>query len=89
MSLQGENVIPGNHGKTFSVNIKMEEGMEEVKKNLLNKIKGIREVAFRTDDLPYEMTIHTRTLVHVSDVQDIVKEHGFHAVPKTLFGLEE
>lgn len=88
MGLLSDNVIPGNHGKTFEVNINDIEEFEMVKQALI-KLNGVKKVLFDTETFPHILIIHSSSLVHVKDVQQIVIESGFHAVPKTLFGLNE
>ena len=87
MSLFSENVIPGNHGKVFTVNVEDQKEFETLQEALL-KLDGIKDVMFNNDGYPPELTVHTDKLVKVEDVQAVIKEQGFHAVPKTLFGLE-
>ncbi len=87
MSLFSENVIPGNHGKVFTVNADDQKEFEKIQEALL-QLDGIKDVMFNNEDYPPELTVHTEKLVKVEDVQSIIKEQGFHAVPKTLFGLE-
>ncbi len=88
MSLFSENVIPGNHGKIFTVNIEDQKEFEKIQEALL-KLDGIKDVMFTNEEHPPEITVHTDKLVKVEDVQSVIKEQGFHAVPKSLFGLEE
>lgn len=86
MSLIGENVIPGDHGKMFYVDINDERDFQEVKQKIL-KIEGVKDVLYNTEAYPSKMTIHSLNLVKVKDIQDAVREKGFHAVPAGLFQL--
>lgn len=86
MSLVSENIIPGNHGKIFETNATEHEDLQEIKKALL-KISGIKNVLINEVKFPIQITIHTSTIVEIKDVENAVKETGFHAIPKTLFGL--
>lgn len=86
MSLIGENVIPGDHGRVFYVDINDENEFEEMKQKIL-KIKGVKDVLYHAGVYPREMTIHSLNLVKVKDIQDAVREKGFHAVPAGLFRL--
>jgi len=86
MSLQSENVIPGEHGKTFTVNIDTQEEFEGIKDEVL-KLDGIRDVIFNSDTYPHEVTVHTHKLVLVKDVQIAIRDAGYHAMPKDLYPL--
>lgn len=86
MSLIGENVIPGDHGRTFIIDINEEHDFERVKGKIL-KIHGVKDVIYNQEVFPREMTIHSYNLVKVKDIQDAVRDKGFHAVPAGLFQL--
>lgn len=86
MSLISENVIPGNHGRVFMVDINDRHEFERVKDKIL-KIEGIKDVLYNDQTYPNEMTIHSLTLVKVKDIQDAVRDKGYHAVPAGLFEL--
>lgn len=86
MSLIGDNVIPGDHGRIFYVDINDERDFEEVKDKIL-KIKGVKDVLYNTEAYPREMTIHSLNLVKITEIQDTVRDKGFHAVPAGLFQL--
>ncbi len=86
MSLYSENVIPGNHGKIFETNAETLKDLEEIKEAIL-EIEGIRDVLLNENIFPKEMTIHTKTLVKISEIEKAVRRIGFHAIPKTLFPL--
>lgn len=86
MSLLSENVIPGNHGKTFETNATEHQDLIKIKESILNVI-GVSDVIIDEEKFPTEITVHTADLVSVVEIQEAVKNHGFHALPKTLFGL--
>lgn len=86
MSLISENVIPGNHGKVFIIDINDRHEFEKVKEKIL-KIEGIRDVLYDDQSFPHEMTIHSQKLVNIKDIQDVVRDKGYHAVPASLFEL--
>ncbi len=86
MSLIGDNVIPGDHGRVFIVDINELRDFEEVKEKLL-KIYGVKDVIYNHEIFPREITIHSYNLVKVKEIQDEVRHKGFHAVPAGLFQL--
>lgn len=86
MSLLSENVIPGNHGKIFGTNAKEKTDLEKIKSILIH-LKGIKDVLINTEIYPREFTVHTSTLVKIEDIEEKVKQIGFHAIPKGLFEL--
>lgn len=86
MSLLTENVIPGNHGKTFGTNAIEDLDLLAIKSSLL-ELDGIKKVIFNTDIFPREFTVHTSKIVSIGDIENKVKSAGFHAIPKDLFEL--
>jgi hypothetical protein len=48
MSLLSQNVIPGNHGKTFGTNAMEENDLKAIKNSLL-ELEGINEVILNTE----------------------------------------
>jgi len=86
MSIRTENVIPGEHGKIFAVNFKTKEEFESISEALM-ELDGVKDVMFNNDVHPAELTIHTEKLVKVKDVQRVINDAGYHAVPKKLFPL--
>lgn len=86
MSLISVNVIPWDHGKVFGINAK-EQGELEVIKNEVLTIEGIKDVIINSEVFPWEFKIHTTQLVKVTDIEDVVKHTGFHAIPKRSFQL--
>ncbi len=86
MSLISENVIPGNHGKTFIVDITEKEEFEKVREQIL-KIEGVEDVLYDDKPYPHEIKVHSSKFVKIKDVQNAVRDKGFHAVPAGLFEL--
>jgi hypothetical protein len=86
MSLLSENVIPGNHGKTFATNAKTHKDLLKIKDAILH-IKGIKDILIDEDKFPREFVIHTNTFVSIKEIEDTVIKVGFHAIPKSLFEL--
>ncbi|NQX85764.1 MAG: heavy-metal-associated domain-containing protein [Flavobacteriaceae bacterium] len=87
MSLLSENVIPGNHGKTFGTNAMSHSDLVKIKESI-SHIDGIKDVIIEEDKFPRDFIIHTNTLVSVKEIQDAVIKVGFHAIPKSLFELK-
>ncbi len=86
MKILSENVIPGNHGKTFETNAEDQRDLDEIK-NAIMEIEGICSVLLDNEVFPKQITVHTDTFVKVADIQRAVVKYGFHAIPKTLFAL--
>lgn len=86
MSFLSENIIPGNHGKVFGTNAKSKQEMEKIKSAILN-IDGIVDVIINDDVFPLEFTIHSSKIIKIDDIENVVIETGFHAIPKELFKL--
>lgn len=86
MSFLSKNVIPGYHGKIFGTNAKTDIGLEKIKEAVLS-LDGVTDFILNKDIYPIEFTIHTSKIVKVDDVEDKVKEIGFHAIPKGIFQL--
>jgi hypothetical protein len=86
MSVLTDNVIPGNHGKIFGTNAMEDTDLMEIKASLL-ELDGIKDVLLNTEIFPREFTVHTSKMVSISDIENRVKEVGFHAIPKDLFEL--
>ena len=86
MSILTDNVIPGNHGKIFGTNAIADIDLKEIRSSLL-KLDGVKDVLLNTEIFPKEFTIHTSKIVSISDIENIVKSVGFHAIPKDLFAL--
>ena len=86
MGLIEDNIIPGNHGKIFTIDVEDEFEFAEVQERVM-EIPGVKDVVLDQEEYPHEMVIHTHDMVKVSDVQAAVKDTGYHAVPKGLFPL--
>lgn len=86
MSLISENVIPGNHGKTFETNAKELEDLELIK-NATLRVNGVEKVIIDADTYPKQFTVHTSKMVEVKAIEDEINKTGFHAIPKAIFPL--
>lgn len=86
MSLLTNNVIPDNHGKVFGTNAMEEIDLLEIKKKLM-ELDGIKNVIVNLEIFPREFTVHTNKMVNITDIENKVKQIGFHAIPKDSFLL--
>lgn len=86
MGVIEENVIPGNHGKVFKVDIEDEFEFSDVQETVM-QLDGVKDVLFDDGVFPHEIIVHTNELVKITDVQRAVKKHGFNAIPEGLFPL--
>ena len=86
MSLLSENVIPGNHGKTFETDAKSHDDLSLIKNAILN-VDGIKDVIINEEEYPKQFTIHTTKIVDVKSIEQEINKTGFHAIPKSLFSL--
>lgn len=86
MGVIEENVIPGNHGKVFKVDIEDEFEFSNVQETVM-QLHGVKDVLFDDGVFPHEIIIHTETLVKITDVQAALKQHGYDAIPEGLFPL--
>ncbi len=86
MSLLSDNVIPGNHGKTFSTNAKEQTDLNRIKDAVLT-IDGVDKVTVNHLVFPAEFTVYTHSLVQVNEVEEKVNLLGFNAIPKDLFEI--
>lgn len=86
MGVIEENVIPGNHGKVFKVDIEDEFEFSDVHDSVM-RLNGVKDVLFDDGVFPHEVIVHTDDLVKISDVQQAVKQHGYDAIPEGLFPL--
>lgn len=86
MSLTSENVIPGDHGKVFGTNAVKIEDINRIKA-ALEAIHGVKDVIPNMDVFPREFIVHTSDLVKIKEIEDVVIQTGFHAIPKELFSL--
>ncbi|KQB44533.1 hypothetical protein RCH33_26 [Flavobacterium daejeonense] len=83
MSLLNENIIPGEHGKTFGTNAIEETELIEIKSKLL-KIDGINDVQINNSIFPKEFTVFTNKVISIEDIEKAVKSIGYHAIPKAI-----
>lgn len=86
MSLISENIIPGEHGKIFETNAKTTTELEKIS-NAIRTLKGVTDVRITENTFPKEIKIYTSSLVKVEDVERTVINAGFHALPKSIFGI--
>lgn len=86
MGILENNVIPGNHGKTFGTNAKEDADLSQIKISI-SEIDGIIDVILNTAVFPREFTVHTNKMVTIDEIENKVKKVGFHAIPKDSFPL--
>ena len=84
MTITSENIIPGEHGKTFGTNANSASEVESVK-NAILEVEHVEEVNVKDDVFPVEITVYTAEMVPIKDVQQAVISVGFHVIPKTVF----
>ena len=83
MTYINDNIIPGNHGKTFTTDVRSPEEKLKLKAAIL-KIDGVTKVVFE-DTYPSEVTVHTDQVVHVNEIQEKASELDFHVIAKGPF----
>jgi hypothetical protein len=86
MNLLKENIIPGNHGKVFGTNAKYSADLERIKAKIV-ALKGVEKVDINFEIFPKEFTIYTSKLIPIKEIEEIVMNIGFHAIPKSNFEL--
>lgn len=86
MNFINENVIPGEHGKTFETNAKNPEDVQKIQSSIL-AIEGVKDVLVDLDSFPVALTVHTSAVVNIEEIEKVVQKDGFHAIPKALFPL--
>ena len=86
MGVIEQDVIPGNHGKIFKVDIEDEFEFSDVQETVM-QLDGVKDVLFDDGVFPHEIIIHTEDLVKIADIQAAVKKHGYDAIPESLFPL--
>lgn len=86
MNILTDTVIPGKHGKIFATNAIEDLDLLEIKTSLM-EYDGINDVIINTHIFPREFTVHTSKMIPISDIENRVKQIGFHAIPKSLFEL--
>ena len=79
MSLLNENIIPGEHGKTFGTNAIEETELIEIKSKLL-KIDGINDVQINNSIFPKEFTVFTNKVISIEDIEKAVKSIGYEII---------
>ncbi|MEO5789156.1 MAG: heavy-metal-associated domain-containing protein [Gelidibacter sp.] len=78
-----DNIIPGNHGKTFTTDVN--EASEKTKlEAAILKVQGVVKVIF-ADTFPLEFTVHTDRVVKVSEIQSAANEWNYHVIAKGPF----
>ena len=87
MNYLNKTIFPGASGMVFTINTQNTEDIESVRLYLL-KQPGITRVIFNREVYPYEMTINTDKAIPLEDFQEMVKQVGFHAIHKTVTGLD-
>lgn len=83
MTYINDNIIPGNHGKSFTMDVESPEDKSRLKAALMS-IDGVVNVIFETAD-PFEVTIHTNKVVHVQEITDKATSLELHVIPKGPF----
>lgn len=83
MTYVNDNIIPGNHGKRFTTDVKSPSDKSRLKSALMS-INGVIDVIFESG-YPSELTIHTDKVVHINEVQEKATELEFHAIAKGPF----
>lgn len=83
MTYINDNIIPGNHGKTFTTDVNSPEDESRLKAALM-KIDGVTNVIFETS-YPSAVTIHTNKVVHVQEVMEAGQALKLHVLPKGPF----
>ncbi len=83
MTFISENIIPGNHGKTFTTDV--DDASEKTKlEAAVLEVEGVVKVIFE-DTFPLEFTVHTDRVVNVTDIQNKANELNFHVIVKGPF----
>ena len=83
MTYINDNIIPGNHGKTFTSNVNSPEDKSRLKAAIM-KIDGVIDVIFAPSH-PSEVTIHTNKVVHIKEIMDTATQLEFHVIAKGPF----
>ena len=84
MTIVSENIIPGEHGKTFGTNANSSSEIQSVK-NAILEVDHVKEVHIKDNVFPVEVTVFTTEMVSIKDVQEAVISVGFHVIPKRVF----
>lgn len=84
MTYISENIIPGNYGKTFTTNV--DDATEKSRlKEVILQVEGIKSILFADNVFPLEFTIHTNEVVNITELQNKVKDLGYHIIAKGPF----
>ncbi|MCK0123926.1 heavy-metal-associated domain-containing protein [Gelidibacter sp. F2691] len=83
MTFITENIIPGNYGKKFTSDADDPAEKSSLEAAIM-EIDGVTKVIFE-DDSPFDFTVHTDQVVHVTELQDKAKALGFHIIAKAPF----
>ena len=83
MTYINDNIIPGNHGKTFTTDVRSPEEKSKLKAAII-KIDGVTNVIFE-DTYPSEVTVHTDKVVQVKEIMDKAAKMEFHMIAKGPF----
>ena len=83
MTFISENIIPGNHGKTFTTDVDEASEKAQLEAAIL-KVDGVVKVIFE-DTFPLEFTVHTDRVINVSEIQNAAKEWNYHVIAKGPF----
>lgn len=86
MGFLEEHIIPGAHGKTFTVDFQNQYEFEKIEPDLA-AIPGIRSVSFDQNVQPHEIIVYASDVVDQRQVQEVVQSYGYHALPKKLFAI--
>ena len=60
--------------------------MNKIRKLVL-EVPGIKDVILNGSVFPNVFTVHTESLIKISDIQKALKNVHLHAIPKSLFKL--
>lgn len=83
MTFISEHIIPGNYGKTFTTNVNDPAEKSHLEQVIL-QVEGVKSIIFE-DVFPLEFTIHTNEVVNITELQNKVKDLGYHVIAKGPF----
>lgn len=83
MTYINDNIIPGNHGKTFTTDVNSPEDKSRLKAAIM-AIDGVTDVIFE-NVYPSEVAIHTNKVVHIKEIMEKASELEFHVIAKGPF----
>ena len=84
MSLLGNNILPGEHGKIFTTDAKHDDNLFDIHEFLIN-FDGIERVEIDKASFPVKIKIYTNKIVDVEELKKKFKSTGFHLVDENLF----